>query len=357
MRILVTGGTGFLGGALVPLLAREGHQLRVLARGGAPAAEALGAEIVRAPLEDDAAVRRALDRIDAVYHLAGEVAFSPDDPSRLYALHVEATRRLLEACAAADVERVVLASSSGTIACAREERVATEADPYPLREVAGWPYYLSKIFQEKTALRIHRDTGLAVVVLNPSLLLGPGDHRLSSTDVVWKALARRIPAMPSGGISFVDVRDAAQAFAAALVKGRPGERYLLSGANMSFREFLGRIARLSGSAAPRLSLPSAWNVAGARLLEKLASWRDREPAIDAAEVEMGERWWWCDASKAAAELGFASRDPQETLFETVRFLEQRFGDKARPRTIEALGRPAAPPPPRPPPTSRRRPQG
>ncbi len=336
MRILVTGGTGFLGGALVPLLAREGHALRLLARGGAPAAEALGAEIVRAPLEDHAAVRRALDRVDAVYHLAGEVAFDPEDPARLYALHVEGTRRLLEACAAADVERVVLASSSGTIACSAEERVATEADDPPLRAVARWPYYLSKIYQEKAALRIHRDTGLPVVVLNPSLLLGPGDHRLSSTDVVFKAVERRIPAMPSGGISFVDVRDAAQAFAAALSKGRPGERYLLGAANMTFREFFGRIERLSGVPAPRVSLPSGWNVAGARALEKLAAWRDREPTIDAPSVEMGERWWWCDSTRAAGELGFAPRDPQETLFDTVRFLDQHFRGKGRPRTVAAL---------------------
>ncbi|HZY03207.1 MAG TPA: NAD-dependent epimerase/dehydratase family protein [Anaeromyxobacteraceae bacterium] len=329
MRILVTGGTGFLGSALVPMLAAEGHALRLLARRGAPEAEALGAEVVRAPLEDAEAVAAALAGVEAVYHLAGEVAFDARDPAALYRLHVEGTRRLLEACVAARVSRFVLASSSGTIGASRQERTATEADDYPIAAVARWPYYLSKIYQEKTALRFHRDHGLPVVVLNPSLLLGPGDARLSSTDVVFKFLARRIPTMPSGGISFVDVRDAARAFAAALRRGLPGERHLLGGANMTFADFFGRLSRLSGVAPPAVRLPRPANVLGARLLEKLHQWRESEPPISSAEVEMGEHFWWVDSSKAMRELGFSPRDPQETLFETVRYLDERFRGQRR----------------------------
>ncbi|WP_242393688.1 NAD-dependent epimerase/dehydratase family protein [Anaeromyxobacter oryzisoli] len=338
MNLLVTGGTGFLGSTLVPLLAAGGHRLRLLQRSAAPEAERLGAEVVRASLEDaDAdAIRAALDGVEAVLHLAGQVSFDPEEPERLYELHVQGTRRLLEACVAAGVKRVVLASSSGTTAVFEEERIGTEADPYPIAVVGDWPYYLSKIYQEKAALRIHRDTGLPLVVLNPSLLLGPGDARLSSTDVVFKFMERRIPAMASGGLSFVDVRDAARAFAAALVRGRPGERYLLGGANMTFRDFFGRLERLTGVAAPRVALPSRLNVAGARLLERLAGWRGAEPPIDPHSVEMGERFWYCDSSKAVAELGFQARDPQDTLFETVRWLEEHVRGKARPATLAEL---------------------
>jgi dihydroflavonol-4-reductase len=338
MNLLVTGGTGFLGSTLVPLLASAGHRLRLLQRSAAPEAEALGAEVVRASLEDGGAVRAALDGVDAVYHLAGQVTFDPEDPARLYELHVQGTRRLLDGCVAAGVKRVVLASSSGTFAVSKEERTATEADPYPFDVVAGWPYYLSKIYQEKAALRIHRDTGLPVVSLNPSLLLGPGDTRLSSTDVVFKFLERRIPAMPSGGISFVDVRDAAAAFAAALERGRPGERYLLGGANMRFSEFFGRLERLTGVPAPRVSLPSAVNVAGVKLLEKLSAWRGAESPIDPHSVEMGEHFWYCDSRKAAAELGFTARDAQDTLFDTVRWLEANVRNKKRPATVAELVR-------------------
>lgn len=335
MNLLVTGATGFLGQALVPLLAAAGHRIRAFQRGEAPEAARLGAEVLRGSLADDGAVGAALDGVEAVFHLAGEVDFDPADPAKLYALHVQGTRRLLEAAARRGVGRVVLASSSGTVAVSAEARVATEDDPPPLALVAGWPYYLSKLYQEKAALRIHRDSGLPVVVLNPSLLLGPGDTRRSSTGVVLEFLERRIPALPSGGLAFVDVRDAAAGFAAALERGRPGERYLLSGANQTFAEFFGRLERLSGVPAPRLRLPSRLNVGGAVLLEKLAGWRGGAPSLDPRSVAMGEHFWYCDAAKAGAELGFTARDPQETLFETVRWLEANARGR-RPATLGEL---------------------
>jgi len=336
VNLLVTGGTGFLASALVPHLASAGHRLRLLQRSAAPEAEALGAEVVRASITDGDGTAAALDGVEAVVHLAGQVSFDPGDPVAMYELHVQGTRRTPRGGAARGVKRVVLASSSGTIAVSREERVATEADGYPISVVAGWPYYLSKIYQEKAALRIHRDTGLPLVVLNPSLLLGPGDARLSSTDVVFKFLERRIPAMPTGGLSFVDVRDAAAAFAAALEQGRPGERYLLGGANMTFRELFSRLERLTGVPAPRVTLPSALNLAGSRLLERVHAWRGSETPLDPRSAEMGERFWYCDASKARRELGFTARDPQETLFETVRWLDEHVRKRKGPRTVAEL---------------------
>lgn len=339
MNLLVTGGTGFLGSALLPLLAEGGHRVRVLARGEAAQAEALGAEVVRAPLQDREAVRRALSGVEGVLHLAGHVAFDARDPSALYQLHVECTRTLLEDAHAAGVSRFVLASSSGTLAISREEKVHTEADGPPIQVAARWPYYLSKIYQEKTALRFHRDTGFPVVVLNPSLLLGPGDARLSSTDVVFKFLERRVPALPSGGLSFVDVRDAAAAFAAALSRGQPGERYLLGGANMTFADFFARLSRLSGVASPALRLPSKVNVAGAHLLGRWHGWRGSESPISPQEVEMGEHFFYVDSQKAGRELGFTARDPQETLHATVAWLDRHLRAKGarRPATVGDLG--------------------
>lgn len=322
MKLLVTGGTGFLGAHLVPRLLSKGHAVRVLGR-KRPASLPEGVEFIEGDLLSPPSVARALEGIEGLYHLAGLVSFRPEDSRRMFDLHVEGTRSLLREVKKANVRpRVILASTSGAIAVSKEERLGRETDDYPLTVVGRWPYYLSKIYEEKLVLSECRAMGLPLVVLNPSLLLGPGDERLSSTWTVSKFLQREIPAMPNGGLSFVDARDAADAFVEALTRGELGGRHLM-GVNMRLSEFYARLERLTGVAAPRLRMPSALNVLGAQLLDKLARARGATAALAPQEVEMGEHFFYLDDSKARAELGFSPRDPQETLYDTVQDLLAR----------------------------------
>jgi dihydroflavonol-4-reductase len=317
MKILVTGATGFLGATLVPMLAEEGHEVRALSRGGD------GPFGIKGDVRDRDSVRKAIDGCDAIYHLAGLVSRDPADARKMYELHVDGTRNLLALAKEAKIKRVVLASSSGTIGVSKTRRVATEADNYSIETVGRWPYYLSKIYEEKIAIEANK-TGLPVVILNPSLLLGPGDSRLSSTQDIFRFLMGRIPAMPSGGISFVDVRDAAQAFVTALTKGNPGERHLLGAVNWEFDEFFRRLGRIAHKPLPPLRLPSPLKVFGAHLMEKIAKKQNREPDIPASDVEMGECWFFIDSSKSERLLDFRPRDPLDTLTETVAYVREHF---------------------------------
>ncbi|HET9753484.1 MAG TPA: NAD-dependent epimerase/dehydratase family protein [Myxococcales bacterium] len=320
MKLLVTGATGFLGSTLVPLLRMAGHEVRALVRSGAQVA---GAETVKGDVRDPESLRRALHGVEGLYHLAGLVSRDPADARKMYELHVDGTRNLLAEAQRAGVSRVVLASSSGTIGVSETRRVATEEDDYPIETVGRWPYYLSKIYEEKIAIEFAR-RGLPVVVLNPSLLLGPGDARMSSTQDVFRFLMGRIPVMPRGGISFVDVRDAAAAFAAALTRGNAGERHLLGAANWEFDEFFARLGRIAHRPPPLLRMPSPLKVAAAHWLERWARERGREPDLPASDVEMGECWFFIDSSKSERLLGFRPRDPVETLSETVRYVRENF---------------------------------
>jgi dihydroflavonol-4-reductase len=216
----------------------------------------------------------------------------------------------------------VLASTSGTIGVSKDEAILDESAPYAEEIVAGWPYYASKIYQERLAFSHAERLGIQVVAVNPSLLLGPGDRRLSSTGDVRKFLRREIPTVPDGGISFVDARDAAEATAAALERGRAGERYLLGGPNWTMKEFFARLGRIANIAPPRLKLPSSFARWSAGMLEEVYRWRGKEPPVDRISVEMAEHYWWIDSSKAERELGFAARDPQLTLVDTVAYLRQ-----------------------------------
>ena len=206
---------------------------------------------------------------------------------------------------------------------------ATTAHPWmhlvPEEIVAGWPYYASKIYQERVAFELAGKLGIEVVVVNPSLLLGPGDRRGSSTGDVLKFLRREIPVVPPGGINFVDARDAAEATVTAMAVGRPGHRYLLGGPNLTMAEYFGRLARVAKVRAPVLRVPERVATAGASLIGHFfRGVLDREPPIDRVSVEMAQVFWYCDSSKARRELSFDPRDPGETLDETVRYLRRSF---------------------------------
>jgi dihydroflavonol-4-reductase len=320
--LLVTGATGFLGEHLCRVLVERGHRVRGLARTRSATLADLGVEHVRGDVLDGPELDRALDGVAAVFHLAGAVSRDPGDAQRMMRLHVDGTRRVLERMAAAGVRRMVLASTSGTIGVSKDEEILDETAPYPEAIVAGWPYYTSKIYQERLAFEHGARLAIEVVAINPTLLLGPGDRRLSSTGDVRRFLRRQIPTIPDGGISFVDARDAAEATASALDRGRSGERYLLGGPNWTTKEFFARLGRIAHIAPPRLKLPPKWNKWGASVVEELYRWRGKEPPVDRISVEMAEHFWWIDSSKAERELGFAARDPQLTLVDTVDYLRQ-----------------------------------
>jgi dihydroflavonol-4-reductase len=319
-RVLVTGGTGFLGEHLCKALVERGFAVTALARSRSDVLEDIGVRLVRGDVLTGDELGEALDGATAVFHLAGMVSRDPDDGQRMMRLHVDGTRRVLEAMAARGIRRMVLASTSGTIAVSKHEVILDERADYATELVAGWPYYASKIYQERLAFDLGPRSGVEVVAVNPSLLLGPGDRRLSSTGDVRRFLRRDIPVVPDGGINFVDARDAAAATAAALDHGRAGERYLMGGPNWTMKNFFGRLSRIAKVAPPRLKLPAKLNRFGASLIEEVYRRRGKEPPVDRISVEMSEHYWWFDSRKAETELGFSARDPALTLHDTVEYL-------------------------------------
>jgi dihydroflavonol-4-reductase len=325
VKVLVTGATGFLGEHLCKELVHRGHQVRGLARTSSHVLEDAGVELVRGDVTSGPELARAIDGCAAVFHLAGVVSRDPDDGQRMMRLHVDGTRRVLEAMKPAGAKRMVLSSTSGTVAVSKDPQVFDESFDYATDVVAGWPYYASKIYQEKLAFRLGRELGIEVVAVNPSLLLGPGDRRHSSTGDVRRFLRGQIPVVPKGGVNFVDARDAAIATANALDRGTPGERYLLGGPNWTVAEFFGRLERVAKVRGPRLRLPAKLNRWGASLVEEIYRRRGDEPPVDRISVEMSQHYWWFDSAKAERELGFEPRDPQLTLSDTVTYLRQGVG--------------------------------
>ena len=324
-KILITGGTGFLGAHIVRQFLDAGEKnLKVMASRVPEWMKDAGVKAVEGSVTDRDTVAKACKNVSAIFHLAGKVSRDNDDAAAMNRIHLGGTRLLCEAAKEAEVPTMVLASSSGTIAVSSDEQIFDETFPQPVDVFSRWAYYASKYYQERAAIENFDGDGRKLVILNPSLLLGPDDERLSSTKPVLDFLARKIPYSPSGGLNFVDARDAAAAFISALEKGRHQEKYLLGAANMTFEQFFGRLERLSGISAPRLKVPKKLAMAGSSFISSVyKNWGKPSPVMP-NEVEQAEYFWYFDSAKAEEELGFASRDPQETLQDTITFLRESF---------------------------------
>jgi dihydroflavonol-4-reductase len=339
VKTLVTGGTGFLGSHLVSGLARSARgsarDVRVLVQSEPPAwLRDLGVELVKGSVSKPDDLARAVAGVDRIYHLAGMVSHKPSDGHRMYAVHVDGTRHLCEAAVAAGCKRIVMSSTSGTIAAStRADDMPDEDSTAPLEVIARWPYYTSKLYQEETARRVCAGK-VELVTVNPSLLLGPGDDRLSSTRPVLQFLSREIMMTPPGGLNFVDARDVAALLPVAMDRGTPGERYLVGGYNWTFEELFGRLERLTKVAAPRLKSRGPLPLLATRAQAALYRHWGRRVAVEPQSVEMAEHFWYFDSGKAARELGFEPRDATDTLFDTVKYIRDHL------LSNDAFGKPA-----------------
>jgi dihydroflavonol-4-reductase len=322
--VLVTGATGFLGKHLVSQLLESGQgPLRLLSRHPTPWDNHPGVETIRGDVTSAEDVDRAAAGVREVYHLAGFVSRDPKDAVRLYDVHVAGTRHICGAALRHGVSKLVVVSSSGTVAVSKEPVIHDETSGYKNQTVAHWHYYLSKIFAEKAALAYYTRDRLPVVVVNPALILGPGDDRGSSTGDLALFLEGQILSMPPGGMSFVDARDCAAGCIGAMLRGRPGERYLLGGANWTFRRIVEAAAGLTHRRPPILEIPVPVSLALAPVLRKTMPWIGRSFKLDDATIEMSGLFWYCTSAKAERELGFRARDPLETLRDTIHELLQR----------------------------------
>jgi len=324
-RILITGATGFLGTHVLEILLEKGEKnIRVLTTSAPDSLQDRGVEVVEGSITSPEIVKVAVEGVSQIYHLAGRVSRNEEDQRNMYSVHVDGTRILCEAAKHAGVHRMVLASTSGTIAITEDGfEVPNEKWPTPIEIIAKFPYYASKLYQEKTARAICGDK-IDLIILNPSLLLGPGDSRLSSTQDVLKFLAGDIPAIPSGGINFVDVRDVAPAFYQAMKSGTPGEKYLLGGPNWTLERYFGHLERVSKTNKPKFKIGKKFHTLAAKSMEAIYEGLGKNPPVEPVSMEMSRYFWYVDSSKARRELGFTTRDPNETLFDTVEYLRKHF---------------------------------
>jgi dihydroflavonol-4-reductase len=253
---LVTGGTGFVGSHVVRALLAKGRSVRCLVRAGSRRdnLDGLPVEIAVGDLTDPASLARALSGVHALYHVAADYRLWAKDPQELYRANAGGTESILAAAAAAGVAKVVYTSSVAALGLNDDGTPGDETTPVARARIIGH-YKKSKYDAEQVAVA-WAAKGLPVVIVNPSTPIGERDIKPTPTGkLIVDFLNRKLPAYVDTGLNLVDVHDVAAGHLAAAEKGRAGERYILGNRDMTLKEILETLARLTGMPAPKVRLP------------------------------------------------------------------------------------------------------
>src|SRR5947209_17107300 len=307
MLTFVTGATGFLGSHVARVLAAQGADLRLLVRATSNLRnlQGLKAETVTGDLRDAASLEKAVSGCDTVFHVAADYRLWLRDPAEMYRSNVDGTRAILEAARKNKVRRVVYTSSVATIGFTSNGHPADEDSPVELRDMIGH-YKRSKFMAEQIALEAGGSGNLHVVIVNPTTPVGEQDLKPTpSGRIIVDFLKRKFPAYVETGLNLVDVTECARGHVAALEKGRPGERYILGGENLTLKQILDKLAAITGLPSPRVKVPYVLALATGVVDELMTGRiRGREPRATIDAVRMGRKKMFASSAKAERELGW-----------------------------------------------------
>lgn len=315
---LVTGANGFVGCHVVRALLARGDRVRALVREAADlrALKGLQCELVRGDLRDGAALRRAAEGCDLVFHVAADYRLWVTAPAAMYATNVEGTRNVLDAARRVGARRIVHTSTVGTLGIPAGAP-GREDTPVALADMVG-PYKRSKFMAEQLALAAARD-GLPIVVVHPSTPIGSLDLKPTPTGrMIVDFLNRRMPAFVDTGLNLVDVADVARGHLLAAERGKVGRKYILGGENLTLEELLGRLALIAGLPAPKFRIPYPVAFGFALCAEAVArTVTRRPPRASLTEVRMARKRMFFDSARARAELGYAPGPIERALASAV----------------------------------------
>jgi dihydroflavonol-4-reductase len=332
MLAFVTGATGFLGSHVARVLADQGANLRLLVRPtsnlknleGLLSPEASSgtlAETATGDLRDAASLERAMAGCDTVFHVAADYRLWVRDPREMYRSNVEGTRSILEAARKNSVQRVVYTSSVATIGFTSNGNAADEDSPVSLADMIGH-YKRSKFMAEQIAMEAGR-SGMHVITVNPTTPVGEQDVKPTPTGrIVVDFLRRKFPAYVETGLNLVDVRECARGHVAALEKGKSGERYILGGENLTLKQILDELGRITGLPSPKMKLPYLFAFAAGVVDEAITGKiLKREPRATVDTVRMGKKKMFASSAKAERELGWKIVPVENALRRAVEWFQ------------------------------------
>jgi dihydroflavonol-4-reductase len=320
MTTLLTGGTGFVGAAVLRCLATAGHNVRALVRLNSDRRNLSGVdcEIVTGDLTEPESLRRAVRGCEAVFHVAADYRLWVPDREKMNRVNVQGTVDLIRAAAAAGVSRIVYTSSVATLHLRDDSLPADEESRAELSDMIG-AYKQSKFLAEREAKRLVDDAGIPVIIVKPTAPFGPRDVKPTPTGrMVVEAASGRMPAYVNTGLNVVHVDDVATGHLLAYEKGVVGESYILGGENRTLQWILETVAELTGQRPPLVRLPHWFVTPVAHIWEGVTRLRGHgEPMLTVDSVRMARKLMYFSSEKAHRELGYTPRPAVEALRDEV----------------------------------------
>jgi dihydroflavonol-4-reductase len=319
---LITGASGFVGAAVLRRVLAAGLPVRALVRPNSVLTnlQDLPVDIVHGDLQDPESLQRAVAGCAYVFHVAADYRLWALDPAELYRSNVDGTVNLLRAAGDAGVKRMVYTSSVAVLKPYTDGTPADETTPTTEADMIG-DYKRSKYLAELAVIKLVREHGLPVVIVNPSTPVGPRDIKPTPTGrTIRDAALGNMPAYVDTGLNIVHVDDVAEGHWLAFAKGEIGERYILGGEDMSLREILAYIAKITGRAPPKIQLPLAAVLPIAYVSEFWARiTRGNEPRATVSGVLMAKKKMFFSSEKARRLLGYKPRSAQDALRDAVNY--------------------------------------
>jgi dihydroflavonol-4-reductase len=321
MTTLVTGAAGFLGSHVTRQLVARGENVRVLLRPSSQnrAIADLPLEYVTGDLRDPASLDRAMKGVQRVFHVAADYRLWAKRTKEIYDSNVGGTKNMLAAAKRASVEQFIYTSTVATIAVDRPAQ-PNESTDAKLEEMVGH-YKRSKWMAEREALNAAKE-GLPVIVAMPTTPVGPWDWKPTPTGkLIVDFLNGAMPGYVETGLNFVGVEECAAGHLLVAEKGKVGERYLLGGENLTLKQVLDALAKITGLPAPRLKIPHSLALGVAYANTAFSRLIAREPGIPVEGVKIAQHLMFVDCSRARKELGFKPGAVAAAFERAVRWYE------------------------------------
>ena len=321
MLTLVTGAAGFLGSHVTRQLVARGENVRVLMRASSSnrAISDLSLEYVTGDLRDVGSLERAMSGVQRVFHVAADYRLWAKNPQDIYDSNVGGTKNLLSAAKSAGVEQLIYTSTVATIAVDRPE-LPNESTDSKLEEMVGH-YKRSKWMAEQEVLQAAR-AGLPAIVAMPTTPVGPWDWKPTPTGkIVLDFLNGKMPGYVETGLNFVGVEECAAGHLLVAERGKIGERYLLGGENLTLKQLLDMLAKITGLAAPTMKIPHGLALGVAYVESAFSRLIGKEPGIPVEGVRIAQHVMFVDASRAQRELGFRPGSVPAALERAVRWYQ------------------------------------